>query len=72
MGWGGRNKQLSEASERLSNVFRFVRCSLRDEAEVFISPDMRLAAVLRQFCSMGGGGVLGGRACVLGSTELDV
>lgn len=39
------------------NMFRCVRCSLRDEAEVFISPDMRLAAVLRQFCS--GGGDLG-------------
>ena len=44
-----------------------VRCSLRNEAEVFISPDVRLAAVLRQFCSSGGGGeVLGGEGMCSG------
>lgn len=48
MGWGGSNKQLPEARKTFHSG---VRCSLRDEAEVFISPDMRLAAVLRQFCS---------------------
>lgn len=53
MGRGGSDKQLSKASERLSSVFRCGRCSLRDSAEVFISLDMRLAAVLRQFCSGG-------------------
>lgn len=54
-------------------MFRCVRCSLRVEAEVFISPDMRLAAVLRQFCGGGGADLgLGRGACVLGSTELDV
>lgn len=54
MGWGGSNKQLPEAQKTFRSG---VRCSLRNEAEVFISPDMRLTAVLRQFCSGEGWGM---------------